>query len=150
MEESKKNDEKPGEFEKKFVYGVYEKIAPHFSATRYQPWPKVQQFLNELEVGALVADVGCGNGKYLGLNNENIFTVNLLFSITILPPYEVRDGQVRKPLEMLHRERQFLTGLQLRQFEVASQKRVLRLCDIHRCDPPLLNRVFINFIIIID
>jgi hypothetical protein len=35
MEEAKKSSEKPGEFEKKYVYGVYEKIAPHFSATRY-------------------------------------------------------------------------------------------------------------------
>ncbi len=42
MEEAKKNTDKPGEFEKKFVYGVYEKIAPHFSSTRYNPWPKVE------------------------------------------------------------------------------------------------------------
>ena len=27
------------EMEKKHVYEVYDKIAPHFSNTRYKPWP---------------------------------------------------------------------------------------------------------------
>ena len=31
----------PTDLEKKHVYEVYEKIAPHFSNTRYKPWPKV-------------------------------------------------------------------------------------------------------------
>jgi SAM-dependent methyltransferase len=47
---------------------VYNKIAPHFSHTRYKPWPKIEKFLNELEPGSLVFDVGCGNGKYMGVN----------------------------------------------------------------------------------
>lgn len=50
------------------MYEVYEKIAPHFSNTRYKPWPKIADFLNGLEAGSIVADVGCGNGKYLGVN----------------------------------------------------------------------------------
>jgi alkylated DNA repair protein alkB homolog 8 len=29
------------EMEKKHVYEVYEKIAPHFSNTRYKPWPRI-------------------------------------------------------------------------------------------------------------
>ena len=58
----------PTEMEKKHVYEVYDKIAPHFSHTRYKPWPKVEKFLNELEDGQMVLDVGCGNGKYLGVN----------------------------------------------------------------------------------
>jgi alkylated DNA repair protein alkB family protein 8 len=29
------------DMEKKHVYEVYEKIAPHFSNTRYKPWPKI-------------------------------------------------------------------------------------------------------------
>ena len=28
--------------EKEHVYDVYEKIAPHFSNTRYKPWPRVE------------------------------------------------------------------------------------------------------------
>ena len=52
----------------KHVYEVYDKIAPHFSHTRYKPWPKIEQFLNTLPEGSLVYDVGCGNGKYMGVN----------------------------------------------------------------------------------
>ena len=33
------------DMEKKHVYEVYEKIAPHFSNTRYKPWPKIQKYL---------------------------------------------------------------------------------------------------------
>jgi len=35
------------QMEKQHVYEVYEKIAPHFSNTRYKPWPKIAKFLNE-------------------------------------------------------------------------------------------------------
>ena len=52
-------------FEDEHVHGVYDAIARHFSHTRYKPWPRVASFLQSLEDGALVADVGCGNGKYL-------------------------------------------------------------------------------------
>lgn len=31
----------PTDLEKKHVYEVYDKIAPHFSHTRYKPWPKI-------------------------------------------------------------------------------------------------------------
>ena len=58
--------------EKTHVHEVYERIAPHFSGTRHSPWPKIAEFLREQPVGSLVADVGCGNGKYLGIN-ENVF-----------------------------------------------------------------------------
>lgn len=54
--------------EKQHVYEVYEKIAPHFSHTRYKPWPKIAAHLNSLPDGSLVGDIGCGNGKYLGVN----------------------------------------------------------------------------------
>ena len=61
--------------EQKHVYDVYEKIAPHFSKTRYKPWPKVQEFLESLPEGSLNCDVGCGNGKYLGINRKNILSI---------------------------------------------------------------------------
>lgn len=34
----------PGDLEKKYVYEVYDKIADHFSNTRYKPWPRVVEF----------------------------------------------------------------------------------------------------------
>jgi tRNA (uracil-5-)-methyltransferase TRM9 len=55
-------------YERTHVHGVYEAIAPHFSATRYKPWPAVASFLHAQPPGAVGLDVGCGNGKYLGVN----------------------------------------------------------------------------------
>ena len=57
-------------YERTHVHGVYEAIAPHFSATRYKPWPAVASFLQSQAAGAVGLDVGCGNGKYLGVNPE--------------------------------------------------------------------------------
>ena len=74
----KENEDQPTtatNMEKEHVYDVYEKIAPHFSNTRYKPWPKVQEFMDNIPPGSFVADVGCGNGKYLGCNQEQLFTV---------------------------------------------------------------------------
>ncbi|KAJ3315786.1 Alkylated DNA repair protein alkB 8, partial [Blyttiomyces sp. JEL0837] len=34
------------------------------------PWPVVDNFLRSLPSGSIGADVGCGNGKYLGVNKE--------------------------------------------------------------------------------
>jgi tRNA (uracil-5-)-methyltransferase TRM9 len=58
------------ELELNHVTKVYSVIAQHFSNTRHKPWPLVQKFLNGIEQGALVADIGCGNGKYLSLNSH--------------------------------------------------------------------------------
>ena len=38
----------------------------HGAERRYKPWPRVAAFLRELGPSSLVADVGCGNGRYLG------------------------------------------------------------------------------------
>ena len=43
--------------------------------SRYRgAWPRVKQFVQELEPGSVVCDVGCGNGKYLNINPD-IFVV---------------------------------------------------------------------------
>uniref|UniRef100_A0A8C5PZK3 tRNA (carboxymethyluridine(34)-5-O)-methyltransferase n=1 Tax=Leptobrachium leishanense TaxID=445787 RepID=A0A8C5PZK3_9ANUR len=60
--------------EKEYVHKVYEDIAGHFSSTRHTPWPKVVDFLLALPSGSVVADVGCGNGKYLGVN-KNLYMI---------------------------------------------------------------------------
>ncbi|KAI9151039.1 tRNA methyltransferase, has a role in tRNA modification [Blastocladiella emersonii ATCC 22665] len=54
--------------EQESVHRVYNDIAIHFSATRYKPWPVVEAFLREQRPGSVGCDVGCGNGKYLGVN----------------------------------------------------------------------------------
>lgn len=44
--------------EREHVHSVYSQIAPHFSDTRFKPWPKIAKFLKEQPVGSLIADVG--------------------------------------------------------------------------------------------
>ncbi|AJS71477.1 Trm9p [Saccharomyces cerevisiae YJM689] len=58
------------EKEQEYVHKVYNEIAPHFSQTRYKPWPIVTQFLKTRPMGSIGIDVGCGNGKYLGVNPD--------------------------------------------------------------------------------
>lgn len=58
------------QLEREHVHRVYEEIAGHFSSTRHTPWPRIVDFLKALPSGSLVADVGCGNGKYLGINQD--------------------------------------------------------------------------------
>ncbi|XP_013366575.1 PREDICTED: alkylated DNA repair protein alkB homolog 8 isoform X2 [Chinchilla lanigera] len=64
------SDREASQLEQEHVHRVYEEIAEHFSSTRHTPWPRVVGFLKALPAGSVVADVGCGNGKYLGVNKE--------------------------------------------------------------------------------
>nr|XP_010296079.1 PREDICTED: putative methyltransferase KIAA1456 [Balearica regulorum gibbericeps] len=63
-------EKEASQLERDHVHSVYEKIAPYFNDARYKAWPKVQQFISELEPGSLIADIGCGNGKYLHINSQ--------------------------------------------------------------------------------
>lgn len=63
-------EEAASQLERDHVHSVYEKIAPYFNDSRYKAWPKVRQFLLDLPPGSIVADIGCGNGKYLHINEE--------------------------------------------------------------------------------
>lgn len=53
------------------VHEVYNRISSHFSETRHKPWPNVLDFVNSFSIGSVLVDIGCGNGKYLGHNNNN-------------------------------------------------------------------------------
>ncbi len=44
--------------EKAYVHDVYEQISANFSDSRYRAWPRVKQFLMDLEPGSFVCDVG--------------------------------------------------------------------------------------------
>ncbi|KAI4463509.1 hypothetical protein MML48_4g00011937 [Holotrichia oblita] len=52
--------------EQAYVHDVYELFCDN---PKSKPWPRVQHFLETLEPGSLVCDVGCGNGKYLNINS---------------------------------------------------------------------------------
>ncbi|KAM8814834.1 tRNA (carboxymethyluridine(34)-5-O)-methyltransferase ALKBH8 [Rhynchonycteris naso] len=64
------SDKEASQLEQEYVHRVYEEIAGHFSSTRHTPWPHIVEFLKALPSGSVVADIGCGNGKYLGINKE--------------------------------------------------------------------------------
>ncbi|NXN93948.1 ALKB8 protein, partial [Rhinopomastus cyanomelas] len=64
------SDTEASQLEQEYVHKVYEEIATHFSSTRHSPWPRVVDFLRSLPKGSIVADVGCGNGKYLGIRED--------------------------------------------------------------------------------
>ncbi|XP_032328445.1 CWF19-like protein 2 isoform X3 [Camelus ferus] len=68
------SDREASRLEQEYVHRVYEGIAGHFSSTRHTPWPRVVEFLKALPSGSVVADIGCGNGKYLGVNKE-LYTI---------------------------------------------------------------------------
>ncbi|XP_065207939.1 alkylated DNA repair protein alkB homolog 8 [Planococcus citri] len=61
-------DDVASKLERTHVHEVYDEIANHFSETRHKPWPNVESFIRSFLPGSIFIDVGCGNGKYLGLN----------------------------------------------------------------------------------
>lgn len=60
----------PSACELENVHKVYNEIANHFSETRHSPWPQVLEFINDLPMGSVLVDIGCGNGKYLQLSSD--------------------------------------------------------------------------------
>ncbi|XP_066442332.1 alkylated DNA repair protein alkB homolog 8 isoform X3 [Eleutherodactylus coqui] len=86
------SDLEPESLEKEYVHKVYEDIAGHFSSTRHTPWPKVVDFLMSLSAGSLVADVGCGNGKYIGVH-KNLYMERRLAAVQELIRLLKRGGK---------------------------------------------------------
>ncbi|KAF8582649.1 S-adenosyl-L-methionine-dependent methyltransferase [Ramaria rubella] len=70
----------PEAHEQLHVHAVYDQIAPHFSSTRYKPWPIIAEFIASLAPGSVGLDSGTGNGKYLPLpldRPSSIWTIGL-------------------------------------------------------------------------
>lgn len=55
---------------------VYNHIAKEFDHTRYALWGGVKRFLDDIPKYSLVADVGCGNGKYLRYRKDLVMIGN--------------------------------------------------------------------------
>ena len=49
--------------EKAYVHDVYEQISQHISDNKYRAWPRVKQFLQDLEPGSMLCDVGKSENK---------------------------------------------------------------------------------------
>ncbi|KAH9043307.1 hypothetical protein EDB85DRAFT_1855733 [Lactarius pseudohatsudake] len=80
-------DDNPAVYEHRHVHAVYDQIAPHFSSTRYKPWPLISRFLLSIPAGWVGLDSGTGNGKYLPLPTDHpgkIWTIGLDRSQSLL------------------------------------------------------------------
>jgi tRNA (uracil-5-)-methyltransferase TRM9 len=53
---------------------TYDHIALHFNETRKAIWSRVGKFLDNIPKNSLVADIGCGNGKYTRYR-QDIFVI---------------------------------------------------------------------------
>jgi len=86
----------PEEHEETYVHTIYNTIAPHFSQTRYKPWPLISNFLSSLQPGSIGLDSGTGNGKYLPINQDgNLYTVGLDRSSKLLEIAKDAGGKCR-------------------------------------------------------
>ena len=65
-------EEAASQLERDHVHCVYDKIAPYFNDSRYKAWPKVRQFLLELQPGSIVADIGGWHLPAVTLDHEDI------------------------------------------------------------------------------
>ena len=65
--------------EQEYVYTTYNSISTQFDSSRFCMWPEVTKFLNLVKSGSLIADIGCGNGKYLDyrVNDCTIFACDI-------------------------------------------------------------------------
>lgn len=66
--------ERSAALERAYVHDVYENNCDD-STTTIQP--RIAQFLSNLDVGSIVCDVGCGNGRYLNSCNPFIFSIGV-------------------------------------------------------------------------
>lgn len=70
--------------EREHVRELYDAIAVHWHHTRWKAWPRVTAFIEGLSPGALVADVGCGNGKNLPACNQVGLGIGLDISVELV------------------------------------------------------------------
>lgn len=54
---------------------TFERIAEDFDRTRDRPWPAVESFTIAADTGGVALDLGCGNGRHLGLLARRAETV---------------------------------------------------------------------------
>jgi tRNA (uracil-5-)-methyltransferase TRM9 len=84
------------------VVATYNAIADQFSSSRYKPWRGVKTFLENQAAGSTILEVGCGNGKNLGVRAADCHmygcdpSAGLLSHAQILQPHaylRVADGR---------------------------------------------------------
>ena len=86
----------PPEEERKNVHAVYDAIASQWHHTRGRRgtlWPRATRFVKDLEEGSVVADVGCGDGKYFpAVHDAGCYVVGTDMSVPLLRTALIGDG----------------------------------------------------------
>jgi len=80
--------------ESKHVHAVYDAIATQWHHTRGKRgvlWPGATQFLETLSPGSIVADVGCGDGKYFAEILKHSYFIGFDMSEELLKTAATRD-----------------------------------------------------------
>lgn len=62
--------------ETKYVKDVYENIADHFSVTRVFTWKWITDFINSLNKGSIIYDIGCGNGRNMNFQGHTFIGID--------------------------------------------------------------------------
>lgn len=82
------------------VKEVYNRIAKHFNASRQRIWGSVKHYLDSLELGTSVLDMGCGNGKNMLYRKDlNICGIDIsheLVKICLDKNLNVKEGCITK------------------------------------------------------
>lgn len=63
--------------EHKHVHQVYESIAEEFDNSRFCYWNSVKTFLDNCDDNSLIADIGCGNGKYMKYKTDKLHYIGI-------------------------------------------------------------------------
>lgn len=64
----------PHEFEKKYVFDIYNSVSREFSKTRYSVWSCVKDFFSIIPKNETILEAGCGNGK--NFIRENMYGID--------------------------------------------------------------------------
>ena len=100
--------------ERDHVHAVYDAIATQWHHTRGRRgvlWPGATQFLQALPKGSLVADVGCGDGKYFpAIYEAGCYVIGSDMSIPLLETavHAGRNQEVVAESRRVHESRQWL------------------------------------------
>jgi alkylated DNA repair protein alkB family protein 8 len=100
----------------------YEKYGTDFSKSRFRVWPQVSEFIQALSQGAIVYDIGCGNGKNMSIRPD-VTTVGVEPSAALCAECTVRG------LDVVQGDARSLP------FADASADAVLMIAALHHLSP---------------
>lgn len=149
MHEGLEDHRKTPSVETEHVRAVYDTIAEHWSLTRHKPWPKVSQFLQDncSVIGSLIADVGCGNGKYYGSVPSGALMIGCDTSFPLMKAGEdasraiggsVRDMCVADAVQLPYRDESFDASISIALLHHLSleERRLAALSEMRRILKP--------------